>query len=83
MEYKELLNNAIGRFWDTRGSQRSQNATEDDNRGELIRERKYTSVALLWTNVNRQYGDVCQDLAMDNFICSFVGHLKGWENEFK
>lgn len=50
---------------------------------KLIRERKYTSVALLWTDVNRQYGDVCQDLAMDKFICSFVGHIKGWENEFK
>ncbi len=50
---------------------------------KLILERHYTSVALLWTNDAKSYGDVAEDVSVHSFLNSLSGYLKGLSDEFK
>ena len=50
---------------------------------KLIRERHYTSVALLWTSDKDTYGNVSEDISLDNFLKSFYCYLKACADDFK
>lgn len=50
---------------------------------KLIRERHYTSVALLWTSDSHSYGDVANDISLEYFLTSFSNYLRSYANDFK
>ncbi len=50
---------------------------------KLVKERHYTSVALLWTENEDSYGDVLADISFERFINSYIGHIYGCLSEFK
>ena len=50
---------------------------------KLIRERQYSSAALVWTSDANSFGDVADDISICSFLASFVGHLNAVSNEFK
>lgn len=50
---------------------------------KLIRERQYSSAALVWTSDANNFGDVAGDISIHSFLASFVGHLNAVSNEFK
>ena len=50
---------------------------------KLIRERHYTSAALLWTSDATTYGDLADDISVLSFIKSFSCYLSSVRNEFK
>lgn len=50
---------------------------------KLIRERHYSSAALLWTSSAREYGDVSAETSLTSFLASFSSHLKGLHHEFE
>ncbi|MBQ8713256.1 MAG: hypothetical protein IJ551_10640 [Prevotella sp.] len=50
---------------------------------KLIRERHYTSAALLWTSDATTYGDMADDISVVRFLSSFSSYLIGMSNEFK
>lgn len=50
---------------------------------KLIRERQYSSAALIWTSEANNFGDVADDISIRSFLASFVGHLNAVSNEFQ
>ena len=50
---------------------------------KLVRERHYSSVALLWTSDKADYGDVSSDISLTAFLSSFSGFLKGCAHGFE
>lgn len=50
---------------------------------KLILERHYTSAALIWTNEDKSYGDVTEDISIQRFIASFSSYLTGVIDDFK
>ena len=50
---------------------------------KLIRERQYSSAALIWTSDANGFGDAADDISIRSFLASFVGHLNAVSNEFK
>lgn len=50
---------------------------------KLIRERQYSSAALIWTSDANSFGDVADDISIRSFLASFIGHLNAVSNEFK
>ncbi|MBE6268555.1 MAG: restriction endonuclease [Bacteroidales bacterium] len=50
---------------------------------KLIRERQYSSAALVWTSDANNFGDVAADISICSFLASFVGHLNAVSYEFK
>ena len=51
-------------------------------RAELIKERHYTSAALLWTNEAKDFGDVDESISLNSFLHSLYGYLIGHTHEF-
>ncbi len=49
---------------------------------KLTKERHYTSTALLWTNEDKEFGDVDGSISIDAFLCSLYGYLIGHRYEF-
>ncbi len=49
---------------------------------KLIRERLYTQACLLWTKDAGSYGNVSEEISIDNFISSLQGYLLGCIHEF-
>ena len=50
---------------------------------KLILERHYTSAALVWTDLEGNYGNVADDISIRSFLASFYGFLNGVAYEFK
>lgn len=50
---------------------------------KLIRERHYSSAALLWTSSAKEYGDASPETSLASFLASFSSHLKGLHHEFE
>ncbi|MBQ8099043.1 MAG: hypothetical protein IJ244_05920 [Bacteroidaceae bacterium] len=50
---------------------------------KLIRERHYTSAALLWTSDAETYGSMTEDISIGRFLSSFSSYLTGMSDEFK
>lgn len=50
---------------------------------KLILERHYTSAALLWTSNSDTFGDMAEDISINNFLWAFAGYLQGVIHEFK
>lgn len=49
---------------------------------KLIKERHYTSTALLWTNEEKDFGDVDDSISINSFLLSLYGYLIGHKHEF-
>lgn len=49
---------------------------------KLIKERHYTSAALLWTNEAIEFGDVDESISLNSFLHSLYGYLIGHTHEF-
>lgn len=49
---------------------------------KLIKERHYTSAALLWTNEAKDFGDVDESISLNSFLHSLYGYLIGHTHEF-
>ena len=50
---------------------------------KLIRERHYTSAALVWTSDSESFDDVSPDISIRRFLFSFASYLTGVLDEFK
>ena len=50
---------------------------------KLIRERQYSSAALVWTSDANDFGNVADDISIRAFLASFAGHLNAVSNEFE
>ncbi len=50
---------------------------------KLMTERLYTSSCLLWTSDSTTYGNVSEDLSIEQFINSLQGYILGCKDEFK
>lgn len=49
---------------------------------KLTKERHYTSTALLWTNEDKEFGDVDESISLNSFLHSLYGYLIGHTYEF-
>jgi len=49
---------------------------------KLILERHYTSAGLLWTQSDKSFGSVAEDLSIQHFLDGFVSHIKANKNHF-
>lgn len=49
---------------------------------KLMLERHYSQCGLLWSQDDYSYGNIEQNISIDSFISSFIGHLTGQINEF-
>lgn len=50
---------------------------------KLVLERHYNHCCLLWSKKDYTYGDMSEDISIEAFLYSFIGHLIGQLNEFK
>lgn len=50
---------------------------------KLILERHYTSAALVWTSDEKTYGNLADDISIQQYLTSFSSYLKGVKDEFK
>ncbi len=50
---------------------------------KLILERHYTSAALVWTSDEKTYGNLADDISIQQYLASFSSYLKGVKDEFK
>lgn len=49
---------------------------------KLMLERHYTAASIIWTDSNKQFGSVDEDLSIDTFVNSYIGFLYGKLNKF-
>lgn len=49
---------------------------------KMVRERHYTAASLIYTSPNKSFGDVAEEISLESFIYSFIGHLQGKLNLF-
>lgn len=50
---------------------------------KLMLERHYSQCCLMWTKQDSSFGNVADEISIDSFLHSFVGHLIGQLKEFK
>lgn len=50
---------------------------------KLMLERHYSQCCLLWSKNDLSFGNVADDISIESFIYSFIGHLVGQLKEFK
>ena len=50
---------------------------------KLILERCYTSTALMWTSENGSFGDVADEISLNNFLAAYAGYLLGVKRLFE
>lgn len=50
---------------------------------KLMLERHYSQCCLMWSNQELSFGNVADEISIDSFLHSFVGHLIGQLKEFK
>ncbi len=50
---------------------------------KLMLERHYSQSCLMWSKNDSTFGNVVDDISIESFIFSFIGHLVGQLNEFK
>lgn len=50
---------------------------------KLMLERHYTQCCLLWTKGDYSFDNVSEEISIESFLHSFVGHLIGQMNEFE
>ncbi len=49
---------------------------------KLMKERHYTSTAMIWTNNKMEHGCIDEEISFESFLLSFMGFLQGKLNEF-
>jgi hypothetical protein len=50
---------------------------------KLMQERHYSGTCLLWTDSEKKFGTVDEELSLNSFLLSYMGFLQGKLNEFK
>ncbi len=50
---------------------------------KLMLERHYSQCCLMWSNQDLSFGNVAEEISIDSFLHSFIGHLIGQLKEFK
>jgi hypothetical protein len=50
---------------------------------KLMQERHYSGTCLIWTDSEKKFGVVDEELSLNSFLLSYMGFLQGKLNEFK
>jgi len=50
---------------------------------KLMKERHYTSSALIWSTKKAEFACPADEISTDSFLLSFMGFLKGKQKEFE